>query len=112
MTPIFKIEMDGKDITARLSRYIISQSLSDQRGMKADDLTLTFEDTEHKLTLPAPGRKIKYWLGYEETGLVFKGLFIIDELEHSGFPDKISIKATSADFTAGLKVKKETFYES
>lgn len=112
MKPVFKIELDGKDITARLARHIISQSLSDKRGMKADDLTLTFEDTEQKLTLPAPGRKIKYWLGYEETGLVFKGVFVIDEIEHSGAPDRISVKATSADFTAGLKTKKETYYEN
>lgn len=108
---LYKIELDGTDITNRLAPFLISLELTDERGMTADNLTLSFTDDNAALTLPAPGRQIKLWLGRKERGLLFKGLFTIDELESSGPPDRIDVKASSADFTAGLKVRKETFFE-
>ena len=111
MTPTFKMTFDGRDITAKIKPHLVSLTLSDNRGRDADDLSFTVEDIEGRVDLPKAGSKIKVWLGYLETGLFFKGLFVIDELESSGGPDHINVKAQSTDFTAGIKVKKETFFE-
>lgn len=110
MTPIWKIDFDGRDITDRLSPFLISMTLSDVRGRSGDDLSLTLDDTGGLIPLPAPGRKIKFWLGTKETGLYFKGVFIVDELESIGPPDKVTLKANSADFTENLKVRREASF--
>jgi len=112
MTPIFKITHNGNDITNNISKHLLGLELSDERGIKSDDLTINLEDIESNLALPIPGSEIKFWLGYEDKGLVYKGLFIIDEIETGGPPDQVSIRAHAANFTAGLKVKKETYYEN
>ena len=110
MAAIWKIEHDGNDITDRLAPHFVSLSLSDERGITSDDFSFTLEDVKSDLELPAAGNKIKFWLGDDETGLIFKGLFTIDELESSGPPDIIEIRTNAADFTKGLKVKKEAFF--
>ncbi len=38
---------------------------------------------------------------------IAKGTYTVDETEHSGAPDQLSIRARSADLRAGLKVKRE-----
>lgn len=108
--PIWKVEFDGRNITADLAPFLISLSLSDVRGKTGDDLTISLDDTDGLIPLPAPGRKIKFWIGTEKTGLYFKGVFIIDELESAGPPDRITLKANSADFTENLKVRRETSF--
>jgi phage protein D len=112
MTPIFKFTLDGRDITSQIRPAFSSLNFTDGRGTKADNLTLTLADPHGNLTFPDPGRALKFWLGTREQGLVFKGIFTIDEITHSGPPDTLNVRAHSADFTAGLKVKKETFYEN
>ncbi len=107
----YRIESNGKDITAALANHLVEISLNDNRGHDSDDLTITLDDIAGDLELPRPGREIKLYIGDAKTGLVFKGVFIIDEIEEGGAPDYQRISAQSADFTKELKVKKERFFE-
>ena len=50
---------------------------------------------------------VRLWLGWSDTGLVDKGTYTVDETEHSGAPDVLSIRARSADLRKGLKTKRE-----
>lgn len=54
-----------------------------------------------------PGAVIRLWLGWSDTALVYKGTYTVDETEHSGAPDVLSIRARSADLRKGLKTKRE-----
>lgn len=107
---IWKIESEGRDLTANFRPYFISLTLTDARGLTSDDLTINLQDAGAALLLPKAGSEIKLWIGDTQSGLTFKGVFIIDELESSGPPDAISIKCNSTDFTQALNVKRETFY--
>lgn len=59
------------------------------------------------LEIPPRGAVVELWLGWSDTGLVHKGSFTVDETEHSGTPDMLSIRARSADLRNGLKTKRE-----
>jgi phage protein D len=50
---------------------------------------------------------VRLWLGWSDAGLVDKGTYTVDETEHSGAPDVLSIRARSADLRKGLKTKRE-----
>ncbi len=52
------------------------------------------------------------WLGWDDTGLIYKGRYNVDETEHSGAPDTLSIRARSADLSGGLKVKRERSWDA
>ncbi|MGK9568748.1 phage late control D family protein, partial [Salmonella enterica subsp. enterica] len=73
----------------------------------ADQLTITLSDHDGLLIIPPKGAVLRLWLGWSDTGLVDKGTYTVDETEHSGAPDILSIRARSADLRKGLKTKRE-----
>ncbi|WP_267382215.1 MULTISPECIES: contractile injection system protein, VgrG/Pvc8 family [unclassified Sphingomonas] len=100
------------DITAKVRPRLVSLTLSEKRGGEADQLDLVLDDTDGLLALPAIGAVLKLQLGWKQgsdvsTGLVDKGSFTVDEVQHAGPPDQVTIRARSADFTGALKVRRE-----
>lgn len=105
--PAFRLSVDGLDIAAKISPRLISLELTDNRGMEADQLSLQLSDHDGLLALPRHGAVIRLWLGWSDSGLVDKGSYTVDEVEHSGAPNVLSIRARSADLRQGLKTKRE-----
>jgi len=105
--PAFRITVDGNDIAKLISPRLISLDLTDNRGMEADQLSINLSDHDGLLAIPPRGAVIRLWLGWSDTGLVDKGTYTVDETEHSGAPDVLSIRARSADLRKGLKTKRE-----
>jgi len=105
--PICRVLVDGYDITAAIEARLINIELTDNRGMEADQLDITLSDHDGRLTIPPKGAVLQVWLGWSDTGLIDKGTYTVDETEHSGAPDQLSIRARSVDLRAGLKVKRE-----
>lgn len=105
--PVFRLTVDGKDIAKPISLRLISIELTDNRGIVADQLSITLSDHDGLLAMPRKGAIAQLWLGWSDTGLAFKGTYIIDEIEHSGAPDILAIRARSADLRKSLKAKRE-----
>lgn len=105
--PAFRLSVDGLDIAQKISPRLMSLELTDNRGVEADQLTITLSDHDGMLTIPPKGAVLRLWLGWSDTGLVDKGTYTVDETEHSGAPDVLSIRARSADLRKGLKTKRE-----
>lgn len=103
----FRLTVDGADIANLISPRLMSLALTDNRGVEADQLSITLSDHDGLLTIPPKGAVLRLWLGWSDTGLVDKGTYTVDETEHSGPPDVLSIRARSADLRAGLKTKRE-----
>ncbi|RAI69278.1 phage late control D family protein [Pseudomonas fluorescens] len=105
--PAFRITVDGNDIAHLISPRLMSLDLTDNRGIEVDQLSITLSDHDGLLAIPPTGAVIRLWLGWSDTGLVDKGTYTVDETEHSGAPDVLSIRARSADLRKGLKTKRE-----
>ncbi|XKU39206.1 phage late control D family protein [Pseudomonas [fluorescens] ATCC 17400] len=105
--PAFRLSVDGLDIAQKISPRLMSLELTDNRGVEADQLTITLSDHDGLLSIPPKGAVLRLWLGWSDTGLVDKGTYTVDETEHSGAPDVLSIRARSADLRKGLKTKRE-----
>lgn len=105
--PAFRLSVDGLDIAQKVSPRLMSLELTDNRGVEADQLTITLSDHDGLLTIPPKGAVLRLWLGWSDTGLVDKGTYTVDETEHSGAPDVLSIRARSADLRKGFKTKRE-----
>ncbi|WP_288504676.1 phage late control D family protein [uncultured Pseudomonas sp.] len=108
----YQILVDGKDISALIAPRLISLDLTDNRGLEADQLSLVLSDHDGLLAIPPRGAKIRLWLGWSTTGLIDKGSYIVDETEHNGAPDVLSIRARSADLRKGLKTKRDQSYSA
>lgn len=105
--PAFRLAVDGLDIAQIISPRLMSLELTDNRGVEADQLSITLSDHDGLLTIPPKGAVVRLWLGWSDTGLVDKGTYTVDETEHSGAPDVLSIRARSADLRKGLTTKRE-----
>lgn len=106
-SPPFSIAIEGKDVTATLDTRLMSLTLTDNRGFEADQLDLELDDADGQIVLPRRGAVIQLALGWKGQPLFHKGAFIIDEIEHSGAPDRLTIRARSADFRATLNIRRE-----
>lgn len=110
--PIYRITLRGQDITAGFITRLISLTLTDNRGIEADQLDIALSDHDGQLEIPPRGAVLSVALGWSDTGLVDKGTFTVDEVEHSGAPDVLTIRARSADLREGLKAKRTRSWHS
>lgn len=108
--PAYSLHIDGIDITGKIEEKLISLTLTDNRGFEADQLDIELDDSDGTLQLPRRGVSVAVSLGWQGSALIDKGTFTVDEIEHSGAPDKLVIRARSADFRATLNIQREASY--
>jgi len=106
-SPAFRLTMDGADITQKLEKRLLSLTLTDNRGFEADQLDIELDDADGQLQLPRRGVVLSLTLGWQGEALFPKGSYVVDEIEHSGTPDRLTLRARSADFRQTLNTKRE-----
>ncbi|EMC5291613.1 TPA: phage late control D family protein [Klebsiella pneumoniae] len=104
--PAFNVLIGGKALTV-LDKKMISLELTDNRGFNADELTIIVDDSQGDIELPPRGAELSLSLGWQGEPLIYKGIYIVDEIAHSGPPDRIEITARSADFRDEFNIKRE-----
>lgn len=117
LTPAAELTIDGRRFGTQAMSRIISISLTDKRGFEADELTIELDDHDGTIAIPKTGSKITLKLGYQETGLVGKGEYLVSEFTAAGSPDRLSITARAADLAEALAEQvekswhKQTLYQ-
>lgn len=105
--PIFRVEVDGVDISPVLSSRLMSLSIKDNRGLVVDSVDIELDDSDGQLAIPPKGAIIQVWLGWSNIGLIDKGKYKVDSTSHRGAPDVLSISAMANDVSEGLRQKRE-----
>jgi phage protein D len=133
--PAARIELDGIDITANLipapfglplegggvtipsgfgfgdnTAPLISLTVTDNEGEKSDSVELEISNRDNNIPAPKKGAKLKVWLGYADSGLIFMGEFVVDEWTKKNPPRTLSVSAKSAGFTTDIKAPKSRSY--
>ncbi len=108
--PIYRLKVGDKDITGRFQGRLIGLTLTDNPGFEADQLDIELDDSDGLLELPAKGVRLSLSIGWADTGVVSKGTFKVDELEHTGPPDRLTIRARSAELDGGLTTRRDNSY--
>ncbi|HCT5170176.1 TPA: phage late control D family protein [Enterobacter cloacae] len=107
IAPDFMLKLNGRDITQNFSHRLIRLTMTDNRGLEADQVDIELDDSDDLLDLPARGAFITLWLGWQGTPLEPKGNFTVDDIEFRGAPDRLTIRGRSADFRGKLNVRRE-----
>lgn len=110
--PIYRLEVDGNDISPLVVDRLISLSIKDNRGLVVDSVDIDLDDSDGQLEIPPEGAIIQVWIGWSNTGLVDKGKYKVESVTHRGAPDILSISAFSNDVSEGLKQKRERSFSS
>ena len=111
-TPRYSVQVDGTDITALIAGRLVSLTLTDNRGFEADQLDIVLNDADCKLRLPPRGALVRLAIGWEGSRLVDKGSYTVDEVDHAGAPDQLTIRARSADLRGGLSTQVERSFHA
>lgn len=106
------VSLDGTDLTAKINPRLLSATISQKREDEADQLDIVVDDGDGAFAIPTPGKLLKVAMGWARgtglpQGLIALGTFKVDEAKWGGPPDKITIRARSADFTDAFRVRKE-----
>lgn len=107
MTPIFKLEANGVDVTKSINLNSSKISFRDEAGTVSDDISLTIEGSFKK---PSYEDELKLWIGTKERGLFYCGLFLVQSSVNKD-DMSIDIRATATDFSKSLKRKRNLSYE-
>lgn len=97
--PNFRVVANSEDITATIADRLKSLRLTDEAGTTSDtlEISLADNDQDEPIAIPPTGAELEVFLGY---GLDLKrmGLFICDEIELSGWPNEMVIRARAAPY--------------
>ncbi|CAK16838.1 phage late control D family protein [Pseudomonas entomophila] len=112
MQPIFRIEADGKDITALINDRLLLLRTTDKPGMESDDFELRIDARDGALALPARGVVLQVHLGYAGQPLTRLGRYTVDEVELSGPPDTLVIRGKASDLRGTGKTIRSGSWEA
>lgn len=111
------VTIGGHDATDTLMPSLLSATYTDNASGKADEVSLELHDRDGKWLgewAPQKGTEVSMciecsdWFGAGEAASLNCGAFKVDEIEYSGPPTKVTIKAVSASLSDGLRETKKT----
>lgn len=112
-----QLKYEKKDISADLAPHLVGFSYTDHASGKADDLQITLDDREglwRGAWFPDKGAMLtavliaRYWESLTSQQQLPLGTFEIDEIECSGAPYVVTIKAVSVPESASLRGQDKT----
>lgn len=110
MNPNYKITVNGSDLRQEIRGRLISLQVTDEQGIQADSLYVTFNDFDQSLAIPDGEAKIEVSLGYDND-LVFFGQYVIDEFELVG-KNSLVIRGKGFDSSSTVVERKSRSFES
>ena len=110
--PAYRITLDGVDLTDKIRPRLVSLTLTENREDEVDRLDISISDFDGKLAIPSRGVKISVQIGWVGKPLVDKGTFTVNEVEHDGTPDVLTIGARSASLVDNLRSIEERSYHA
>lgn len=99
LKPDYKLLANGADVTATIRKHFVSLSFTDEAGMDSDQLEIVLSDDgpAAPIQIPDTGAELELFLGYDGAATRI-GMFVVDQVECSGWPGVMTIKAHAAPF--------------
>lgn len=107
LSPDYTVTLDGRDLTSTIDPRLMRLSIRECRADEADTLDLVLDDSDGMLEIPQRGAVLAVAIGWTGQPLVPKGTFTVNEVEHAGTPDTITVRARSASMTKGMGERQE-----
>lgn len=99
--PDFRLLANQADITATVAERLIELRYTDEAGIDSDllEIRLADHDPDGPIRVPPTGAELVLSLGYDGE-LTRIGTFVCDEVELSGWPGELTVRARATPFEA------------
>jgi len=114
MRPLMRITAEGEDVTARVADRLVSLRIADEAGIEADTLSLTLDDRDARLAVPAAEALVRVSLGMagpRPVPLTPMGAWRVDDTELTGPERQLRIAATAADMRGAIRSPRTRAWE-
>ena len=111
MTPAFAISVAGQDATGTIADRLLSLTVTDEDGDKADRVDLTVDNRDGRVAWPDLDARLTVALGFRETGLTGLGGFAVDGVAGEGPVQSLRITATGADLKSPIRAPRTRAWE-
>lgn len=96
LKPCFRVVANGADITGVLAEFLLSIQVTDKTGYESDLCErILADDPKQPISLPPKGAVLDVYMGYD-ADLIKMGVFIVDEIELDGPPERMTIRARAS----------------
>jgi phage protein D len=112
VTPAFQIVVGGEDATGAIADRLLSLTITDEDGEKADRLELQIDDRDGAVSYPDMDAELEVSLGFLLSGLSFMGKFKVDGVSGEGPRQTLKITATAADMKGDIRSPKTRAFEN
>ncbi|MCX7206549.1 MAG: contractile injection system protein, VgrG/Pvc8 family [Proteobacteria bacterium] len=112
--PVFELSYNGRAISQDITPYVRSVTYTDHLSGESDSLDIELEDSDGRWLgawYPEKGAALAFKFGYQHQPLASAGQFDIDELELSGPPSVVLIRALAAGVQKAVRTRKGKGYE-
>lgn len=113
--PTVTIKWSGKDVTGDITPFLIDVTYTDFMEGESDSIEFSLEDAQGSWIgpwYPQFGDTIEAWIGYRDDTMLPCGVFEIDEIEFSGPPDVVRVKALAAGVKRSVRTRNGRAYEN
>lgn len=111
MTPAFRIIVAGEDASAAIGDRLLSITVTDEDGAKADRVEIEVDDARGEVAGPDLEAVLEVSLGFKGQALAFMGRFSVDGVSGQGKPQTMRITATAADLKGDIRSPRTRAFE-
>lgn len=115
LTPLVRIEYQGKDVSRDLAPMLLSAGYTDHDEGQSDQVEIQLENSAgrwNRTWRPKAGERVKLLLGYVGGRTMDQWrVATVDEIEYAGPPDTVTIRALVTGITQALRTAHTESYE-
>ncbi len=108
MKPKFQITVNGLDATKHIKDRLISAKIIDKKGDESDRFELVLDDRDNKIPLPPENAVITASMGTDKLGLTPSRVFVLDGVDVSGPPDKMTILGNATSWSEAAQASMQS----
>lgn len=111
MIPAFRIVVAGEDVSGGIADRLLSLTIIDEDGERADRIEIELDDRDGRLEFPELEAKLEVSLGFRGQALAFMGVFAVDGVSGRGPLQSMQVSATAADLKSDARAPKTRAWE-
>lgn len=105
-TPVFRMAIDGEDVTKSIGKRLVSIEVTDVAGVKSDEAKIVLDNAGGGIALPRGESVFEVALGWSSSAPRAMGQYTVDGIKTQIKPRLLTVTGRAVDFNLAMKERK------